>query len=182
MIFFQGGDVGDVKTRILEQVELILQIEIEKTFDGGMRSNYAGMQTVSFGQPFVFFPMFVASALRCGKGKRNAWFRAFYSRVQNCVGKQFGAERWKVLAIVFVEGQIKADTFQADLDAVIGIVAKADFDCENAGGIGRFFGEGRFVTVRGEPGIGGHGEPFVRIEGSCGDWFRGLLLLKSCKG
>src|ERR1043166_346287 len=109
MIFFEGGYLGDVKTRILEKVELTLQIEIKKAFDGGMRSHYAGMQTAIFGQPLVLFPMFVAPTLRCGNGKRNARSRTFYFRVQNRVGKQFGAERRKILAIVFVEGQIKAD-------------------------------------------------------------------------
>jgi hypothetical protein len=39
MIFFEGGYLGDVKTRILEKVELTLQIEIKKAFDGGMRSH-----------------------------------------------------------------------------------------------------------------------------------------------
>src|ERR1044072_1690189 len=98
MIFFEGGYLGDVKTRILEKVELTLQIEIKKAFDGGRRSHYAGMQTPIFGQPLVLFPMFVAPTLRCGNGKRIARSSTFYIRLPNCVGKQFGAVRLNILA------------------------------------------------------------------------------------
>src|SRR5262252_8365783 len=99
--------------------------------------------------------------------------------MENRVGELLGIESGKILTIVLVITEVEADTFDANFDAIFGIIAKGDFDGQHSRRIWRFFGEGRLVALGREPGIRCYGQAIVGIQSSGGDWLGYRLLLRA---
>jgi hypothetical protein len=167
---------------VREQIKLALEIEVQKTFDGGVRSDDARVQTGILGKLLIVLPVFVASALRSGDGQRKPRLVAFYSWVQNSISEKFAGQSGEILAIVVVESQIQADAAETDFDAFLGIIAKIHLNGENSGCVGSFFGENRFVAFSGKPRIGADRESVMGVERCGGKRLARRWQLKRPKG
>ena len=68
MVFFEGYDVGNVQAGVTEQVELALQVKIEKSLYGTVWRDNAGPYSRLAQFLLHFHPFFVAADFRAAYG------------------------------------------------------------------------------------------------------------------
>ena len=63
MIFFERDELWNVEPRVVEEIELALQIEIKQTFGGAVRGDYAIAEAGFFSGFRQFDPILVVANL-----------------------------------------------------------------------------------------------------------------------